>query len=45
MLTIFALAGNGLLLVLLVVSMMRKPKADDAPSAPAAKSPAKTEAH
>ncbi len=33
MLTIFALAGNGLLLVLLVVSMMRKPKADDAPAA------------
>ena len=31
MLTIFSFAGNGLLLVLLVVSMMRKPKADDAP--------------
>ncbi|MEO7318165.1 MAG: efflux RND transporter periplasmic adaptor subunit [Chthoniobacteraceae bacterium] len=44
MLTIFALAGNGLLLVLLVVSMMRKPRADE-PETPAAKSPAKTEAH
>ena len=43
-LTIFSLASNGLLLVLLVllvVAMLRKPKADDAPMA---ESP-KTEAH
>ena len=43
--TLFSFAANGLLLVLLVVSMLRKPKADDEPAAPAAKSPAKTEAH
>lgn len=30
-LTIFSLASNGLLLALLVVAMMRKPKADEAP--------------
>jgi len=35
-LTLFSLASNALLLALLVVSMLRKPKADDAP-------PAKTE--
>ena len=32
-LTLFSLAGNGLLLALLVVAMLRKPKADDAPAA------------
>ena len=32
-LTLFSLAGNGLLLVLLVVAMRRKPKTDDAPAA------------
>ncbi len=30
--TIFSLAGNGLLLVLLVVAMLRKPKTDEAPA-------------
>ena len=33
MLTIFSLASNGLLLVLLVVAMLRKPKADEATAA------------
>ncbi len=40
-LTIFSLVSNGLLLVLLVVAMLRKPKTDDAPQV---ESP-KTEAH
>ena len=31
--TLFSLAGNGLLLALLVVAMLRKPKADEAPAA------------
>ncbi|MEQ1862214.1 MAG: efflux RND transporter periplasmic adaptor subunit [Chthoniobacteraceae bacterium] len=45
MLTIFSFAGNGLLLVLLIVAMRRKPKADDEPAAPAAKPQPKAEAH
>lgn len=40
-LTIFSLASNGLLLVLLVVAMLRKPKTDDAPNVEAPKTEAR----
>ena len=43
-LTLFSLAGNGLLLLLLVVAMLRKPKTDEPPVTAAAKDETKTEA-